>query len=79
MVGPSENLIPSDSRCRPNSARLSTENARCGKSACTCTGPLAGKEQISINSSLSGAFKNTNSDPRGDFDRRVSSKPRTFL
>ena len=40
--GPSEYFRPSRARCRPNSSRLSTSKARCVRSGCTCTGPLAG-------------------------------------
>ncbi len=43
------------------------------------TGPLAGKLQISISSSLFGVLKNTSSDPRGDLCRFTSSRPSTSL
>src|SRR5439155_7632991 len=55
VVGPSEYFKPSFARCLPNVSRLSTSKARCVRSGCTCTGPLDGKLQSSICSSLSGA------------------------
>src|ERR1039458_10610920 len=54
VVGPSENFRPWLARCLENSSELSTSNARCVKSGCTCTGPLPGKQVISISSSLPG-------------------------
>ena len=42
-----------------------------------CSFPAAGKLQISISSSLLGAFRKTSSEPRGDLCRLISSRPST--
>ena len=76
VVGPSENFNPCCARCFSNSARLSTSNARCIKSGCTCTGVAPGGIwQISISSSLFGVWRNASWAPRGDVCWRESFNP----
>ncbi len=43
------------------------------------TGPEASYLQISMSSSLFGALKKTNSEPRGEVCLEISSSPNTFV
>ena len=68
-----------EAECFANASISSTSNARWVISEPTLTGPLASNLQISISSSLPGALKKTSSEPLGDFERWISSRPSTSL